>query len=204
MTTTSETQRSTTQPGHDPRPALRAAMDQVETLLHGITAEQAHLPTPCDEYDVARLVDHLQAVVRRIGVVLSGEPFWSVPREVESTDWLVDWAAGRAATEAVLGAEENLRREVTVPWGVVPAAGAAASYIGELTVHAWDLASATGQTGLLDPTLAQAALPAYQDKVPAQPRGGDIPFGPVVPVAPEAGPYETLVAWTGRDPGWPA
>ena len=190
--------------GFDPRKPLAAALDQAGSLIATVQPEQAHLPTPCDEYDVSQLIGHLQAVVRRIGVVLDGKPFWSVPREMESTDWIEDWKAGRAATEAVLADDAILTREVSVPWGTVPGASAAASYIGELSVHSWDLATAIGRLDLLDDSLATAALPAYMDKVPAEPRGPEIPFGPVVEVGEDATPYERLVAWTGRDPRWAA
>jgi len=190
--------------GFDPRPLLTSAMDQAGELIADVRPEQSSLPTPCDDYDVGRLIGHLQAVVRRVGVVLSGQPFWSVPREVDSTDWVADWAAGRAATEAVLADDACLTREVTVPWGTVDGASAAASYIGELSVHAWDLAAALGRTAELDDRLATAALPAYMAKVPAEPRGPEIPFGPVVEVGEDASPYERLVAWTGRDPRWAA
>ena len=190
--------------GFDPRPLLGAALDQAGNLIASVTPEQATLPTPCDDYDVNQLIGHMQAVVRRIGVVLSGQPFWSVPREIESTDWVADWAAGRAATDAVLADDAVLAREVTVPWGTVPGASAAASYIGELSVHSWDLATALGKADVLNDALAIAALPAYMEKVPAEPRGPEIPFGPVVEVRPDATPYERLVAWTGRDPRWAA
>ncbi len=190
--------------GFDPRKPLAAALDQTGSLIDAVQPDQAHLPTPCDEYDVSQLVGHLQAVVRRIGVVLSGRPFWTVPRELESTDWAEDWATGRAETGAVLADDAILTREVTVPWGTVPGANAAASYIGELSVHSWDLATAIGRLDLLDDGLATAALPAYLEKVPAEPRGPAIPFGPVVEVGPDATPYERLVAWTGRDPRWAA
>ncbi len=190
--------------GFDPRKPLAAALDQAGSLIAAVQPDQAHLPTPCDEYDVSQLIGHLQAVVRRIGVVLDGKPFWSVPREMESTDWIEDWKAGRAATEAVLADDAILTREVSVPWGTVPGASAAASYIGELSVHSWDLATAIGRLDLLDDSLATAALPAYMDKVPAEPRGPEIPFGPVVEVGEDATPYERLVAWTGRDPRWAA
>jgi hypothetical protein len=55
---------------------------------------------------------------------------------------------------------------------------------------------------MLNDALATAALPAYMEKVPAEPRGPEIPFGPVVEVGDDATPYERLVAWTGRDPRW--
>lgn len=186
----------------DPRPFLSAALDQVEALLVDLRPDHATLPTPCDKYDVAHLVGHLQAVVRRIGVVLSGQPFWSSPREVESIDWLGEWREGRSATEAVLEDDAVLTREVSVPWGTVTGTAAIGSYVGELTVHAWDLARAIGQSERLDPALAEGVLPAYQAMIPAEPRGEDIPFGPIVHFAKDAGPYERLVAWTGRDPHW--
>jgi uncharacterized protein (TIGR03086 family) len=193
-----------TMTGFDPRPLLGAALDQAGDLIASVRPEQATLPTPCDDYDVNQLIGHMQAVVRRIGVVLSGQPFWSVPRELETTDWIEDWNAGRATTDAVLADDACLSREVTVPWGTVQGASAAASYIGELSVHAWDLAMALGAPEVLNAGLATAALPAYMEKVPAEPRGPEIPFGPVVEVGPNAGPYERLVAWTGRDPRWAA
>ncbi|MFT4288946.1 hypothetical protein [Nocardioides sp.] len=65
----------------DPRPLLAHALDQTEALVTGILPDQRGLPTPCQEYGVAMLVAHLQAVVQRIGAVLAGRPFFSVPRE---------------------------------------------------------------------------------------------------------------------------
>ena len=62
--------------GFDPRKPLAAALDQAGSLIAAVQPDQAHLPTPCDEYDVSQLIGHLQAVVRRIGVVLDGKPFW--------------------------------------------------------------------------------------------------------------------------------
>lgn len=188
----------------DPRPLLARALDQVGDLIEGTDAAQGALPTPCANFDVAALVGHLLGVVRRIGVVLDGRPFYEAPSHLDSTDWSADWASGRAGTERILADAGNLTRIVTVPWGQESGADVLASYVGELTVHSWDLATATGRTDQLDPELADAALPAYQRKVPAEPRGGQIPFGPVVPVADDADPYAKLVAWTGRDPFWTA
>jgi uncharacterized protein (TIGR03086 family) len=181
--------------GFDPRPLLGAALDQAGDLIASVRPEQATLPTPCDDYDVNQLIGHMQAVVRRIGVVLSGQPFWSVPRELETTNWVADWAAGRAETDAVLADDACLTREVTVPCGTVPGASAAASYIGELSVHSWDLAMAIGKPELLNDALATAALPAYMEKVPAEPRGPEIPSVPWSKSAP------TPIRTRGSSPG---
>ncbi len=92
------------------------------------------------------------------------------------------------------------RRICKLPWGTLPGAGAIAAYTGELTTHSWDLAKATGRTDLLDDSLAEYCLPLVQQFIPADPRGGHVPFGPVVTVAADASAYDKLVAWEGRQP----
>lgn len=189
---------------HDPRPLLTRALDQTGQLIAGTDPAQGSLPTPCADFDVAALIGHLLGVVRRIGVVLDGRPFYEAPSHVDSTNWTADWGTGRAATDRIVADDSALTRMVTVPWGEVSGAGAIGSYVGELTVHGWDLASATSRTDQLDAALATAVLPAYQQMVPAEPRGDQIPFGPVVPITDDAAPYARLVGWTGRDPHWVA
>jgi uncharacterized protein (TIGR03086 family) len=66
--------------------------------------------------------------------------------------------------------------------------------------HGWDLARATGQPAELDPELATWVLAISQRILPPEPRGGELPFGPVVPAPPGTGPYTQLAAWLGRHP----
>lgn len=186
----------------DPRPGLRAAMDQLERVLAATPADRAADPTPCAEYDVEGLVAHLQAVIRRIGAVLAGRSFDVVPHQLASSAWMDDWRASRAESEQVLEDDACLTRDVLVPWGQATGAQAVGAYIGELTVHAWDLARAIGREDLLADALALAALEGYRRQVPAQPRGGPIPFGPVVEAGEGATAYQRLAGWTGRDPLW--
>ncbi|KNX39179.1 TIGR03086 family metal-binding protein [Luteipulveratus halotolerans] len=186
----------------DLRPQLRGALAQVDRLMQVASTDQAHRPTPCADFDVKTLIEHLQGVVRRLATILSGEHFSTAPPQVASTDWAGDWRAGVTALEPLLADDANLDRSVEVPWGRTTGRGAIASYVGEITVHSWDLAAAIGRTDDLDPELATTARQSYVAILPEQPRGGAIPFGPVVPVSEDAGAYERLVAWTGRDPHW--
>ncbi|CCH80370.1 conserved hypothetical protein [Nostocoides japonicum T1-X7] len=199
MDTTATTQTPTTIP--DLRPVLARALDQAGRLVTSTDPSDASRPTPCDEYDVAALVDHLQAVVRRIGAVVRGEPFFSVPREWHSEDWAADWVAGRAGTDSAL-AGADLERVVDVPWGQAPVGAALGMYVSELATHAWDLAVATGRTAGLDDELAAISLTGAMDKLPREGRGPEIPFGPVVDVPQDAPAYDRLVGWNGRDPRW--
>lgn len=185
----------------DLRPLLAHALDQTGALITGTAPEAAGAPTPCAEYDVAGLIGHLQGVVRRIGLVVAQRPLEPMATDWPIADRAAHWESGRAGTDAALAAAD-LEARVKVPWGEVSVAQALGSYVSELAVHGWDLAAATGRVDQLDPALAEAALPAAVAKIPAEPRGGFIPFGPVVPVPDDAPAYDRLLGWTGRDPGW--
>lgn len=91
---------------------------------------------------------------------------------------------------------------MSAPWGTIPGALAIGGYLQEAVTHGWDLAVSTGQPSQAEPELAAAALAAAQKALPAQPRGGEIPFGPVVEPEPYATPTERLVNWTGRPTTW--
>lgn len=191
----------------DPRPLFAAALDQAGTIVAAVKPEQLGLPTPCDDYDVRTLLGHLDAVLRRVGhVARGGHPFEvpSVIEEVGNDSWAARWAVDRAALDLELADDALLGRTLTLPWGQLPGAGAIVAYCGEMTTHGWDLATAIGRTDLLDDSLAEFSAAMARRFVPADPRGGEVPFAPVVPVADNAPPYERLAGWMGRDPTWAA
>jgi len=91
-----------------------------------------------------------------------------------------------------------LDRAVTAPWGRVPGRVAMYGYLSETLVHGWDLAVATGQPAEAPTEIAEASLAAAPRLLPAEPRGGHVPFAPPVQPAPDAGPTERLANWSGR------
>ena len=102
---------------------------------------------------------------------------------------------------------------MALPWIQGNGAEILTSYFSELTVHTWDLATATGQQPDWDDTVITAAL-AAGDFLPAEnrralfeeistPMGLDevaIPFAEAVPIPDNAAAIDRLVAWNGRDP----
>jgi len=82
----------------------------------------------------------------------------------------------------------------------LPGAAAAVAYTTEITLHTWDLAQATGQDPAWDPAVLAPSIAAMRHAVPAEPRGGMVPFGPVVQVGPDASDVDQLVAWYSRQP----
>lgn len=187
----------------DPRPAYAAATDWVRVLLEGVTDDMLRLPTPCDEFDVRALAQHLGAVgLRAVALAevatVEGQPFLADDFSAE---------AYGATRERAIAAWDvaPLDREVTVPWGTVPGFAALGMYVNETLVHGWDLAVATGQPAEFpDDAIAEAALAVAEATLPAQIRGLDeVPFGPVVTPHDGAGPTERLANWNGRSSaGW--
>ncbi len=190
----------------DPRPLLARALDQVGALVDGTDAADLDRPTPCDDWDVRTLLGHLVAVPRRVAHVGDGGSPFDVPSMVDLPDGehAAALKAARAEVDRAWGLDGRsdavLDRMLTVPWGTMPGRAVGFGYIQEFTVHAWDLAVATGRTDELDVGLAETIEPFSRQMVPAETRGGPVPFGPVVEVGADAGPYARLVGWLGRDP----
>ncbi|MFF4294506.1 TIGR03086 family metal-binding protein [Streptomyces vinaceus] len=187
----------------DPRVDLAAAVELAGRTLAAVRPGQYDAPTPCEEFDVRRLSSHLVAVVRRISVIGRGEDPFSVPSfadEIADGDWAAAWEPGAREVARVWADPAVLGRQLRLPIGVLPGAAAAAVYTHELTVHTWDLARATGQSPDWDPALIERVIGVVRGALPAETRGGRIPFAEVVPVDAEAPAIDRLVAWAGRRP----
>lgn len=188
---------------NDPRELFRRATSQLATLIGAVTPDQLADPTPCSEYDVRALLDHIVMGQRRIGFVADGSDFRDMPPTgpVDDGDWPRTYVQACRATERAWADDGRLTAMMTLPFGTLPGAAALAAYVEETATHSWDLAVATGQTDHLDPVLGEAALQIALRAVPAEPRGGPVPFGPVVPVPDDADPYARLAGYLGRTPG---
>ncbi|AQT70833.1 MULTISPECIES: TIGR03086 family metal-binding protein [Streptomyces] len=187
----------------DPRTDLAAAVELAGRTLAAVRPEQYDSPTPCEEFDVRRLSSHLVAVVRRISVIGRGEDPFSVPSfadEIADGAWAAAWGPGAREVAEVWADPGILGRQLRLPIGVLPGAAAAAIYTHELTVHTWDLARATGQDPDWDPALIERVIGVVRRALPAEPRGGRIPFGEAVAVDAGAPAIDRLVAWAGRRP----
>ncbi|KXP12854.1 hypothetical protein AXK57_00975 [Tsukamurella pulmonis] len=181
----------------DPRPAYAAVSAWMQSLLAGVTEDQLGDPTPCDEFDVRTLARHLNAVgMRSVALAevatVEGQPF--LADEYDATTYGALRERALAAWDAT-----PLDREVTVPWGVVPGFAALGMYVNETLVHGWDLAVATGQPAEFpEPAVPEGVLAVVKSVLPADVRGGDMPFGPVVEPREGAGPTERLANWNGH------
>ncbi len=188
-------------PPPDPRPRLERSLRTAAEVMDHLREDNAALPSPCGEWNALDVARHLVAVADRITALGQGRdpnPLPTMAEGLEPADCspALDSATGRAleawADDSVLGAM------VTVPWGRVPGAVAAAIYSAEVLVHTWDLARALGVEPSWSTDDLEAALGDVMRGLPPEPRGGEIPFGPPTEVGTDATAADRLAAWAGR------
>jgi len=196
----------------DPRPMLRDTLDQTRAILTEIEDAQLHLPTPCGDFDVAKVISHMiggidfiaaAAASATSGGAAGGGDAGSVkaaPDAASTAEELL--AAYDAACETAIYEWEDdplLHEQLTLPWAKMSGAQFLELYTVEVMVHAWDVAVSVGQEGKLDDEIAEALLPVAHQMIPAEGRGGDgAPFAPVVEVPGTARAADRLAAYTGR------
>jgi uncharacterized protein (TIGR03086 family) len=184
---------------------LAQALDATGALVAGVRNNQWSNPTPCPQWNVRALVNHLVLGNRRSASTLRGEELSpsSAGRQSPDVDTLGDdpVQAYRDAGAALLTAFSQpgvLEGVFQVPAGRVPGAVMLHLRITELLIHGWDLARATGQTAHLPDDLAEEELAfARSPLAPDVPRTGQ-PFGPVQSVADDAPAIDRLAAYLGR------
>jgi uncharacterized protein (TIGR03086 family) len=183
---------------------LDGAFASTGRIVAKVTPELLGAPTPCDEWDVRSLLNHMTGVVARFGASASRTPPAADPqseRDWVGTDPSAQFEQAAKATLAAWARPGALDGTCLLGSGFeLPArVGANINFLDTL-VHGWDLARALNLDPTLDPALAAAALDIANMVVTDERRGPGKGFGPPVVIAPGASPTDQLVAFTGRQP----
>lgn len=171
--------------GDDVR-VLARALDQTADVLDQVHPEALSEPTPCGDWDVAALADHLVAAPRQFLAMARGEEVdWAAPVEHVTQEW---GPAFRVAGDDLIHQWHEHSADAPVSADMESA---------ELAVHTWDLATAIGfPVDRLDPEVAERGLAFLRANLTADRRGSA--FGPEQPAPAGAGPYEQIAAFAGR------
>lgn len=153
-------------------------------------------------WTVADLVAHLVSEALWVPPLLAGEPVGLIEgRFPDGTDDLLGddpftgWETAADGALAAFAEDDALERTVHLARGPMPAAEYIVEMTTDLTVHAWDLASATRGDTELDGELVTSAL-VYADRLPED--GVPGLFAPPMDVPPSASPQARLLARFGR------
>jgi uncharacterized protein (TIGR03086 family) len=186
-------------------PAFEHAVASTAKIVKGTPAGQMDAPTPCTEWDVRTLLNHVIGTLwlaeglfgdqaPRYPMAPGGLP----PADLAGEDPAAAYAEAAAAALAAAAGDALTRTHVT-PLGEMSGPGLAGFTTLDILVHGWDLARATGQAADLDGRLAAHVL-GFAERALATPESRSGRIGPTVPVAADTPVTERLVAFLGRQP----
>lgn len=183
---------------------------EVKALLSGIEDTMMDARTPCPQYAVADLLDHLMGLSMAFGFAARKEAIPTAPGrkpgpgKVSGANLPEDWRdrLPQRLDDMAAAWRDSKAWEGTTHVGGVTLPGKVAGVVAanELLIHGWDLARATGQEYTGDPATVTAAT----DMLSQGDSKGNEAFGPWVEVPTDASPLERAVGLSGRDPEWTA
>lgn len=184
-------------------PLFDAVLDGLAAVVD-VEDDQLDLPTPCSNFTVRQLRQHVLGWLDFFATALS-DPAATTARPDPEAYTLPD---GTAASDAVRTARDRIRQAIAADAAgqlvVMSAArmagdGVLAMALGEYTIHGWDLATATGQPYSAPDA---AVIPAHEflrGMIAPEYRGPDSGFFDTeVAVADDAPPLDRLLGFAGR------
>jgi len=163
--------------------ALDTGLDQLTALVAAVQPADLDKPTPCTDWQVRDLVDHILHSTAGMTKAARGEQ--------------VDWTAPTPHEDDPAAAFAKRASELR---SVMADAGEAANadwQLAEIATHSWDLATALGRsTADLDPVVAERGLGFMSAQLTDDKRGAA--FQPEQQPPAGADAYQRIAAFAGR------
>ena len=198
-----------TEPGMpDPVEMLRKTTLRVREVVAGVEQSQAQAPTPCSEWDVRSLLNHLIGGLEFTAGSIAGNPPNIRPADADSSyidepDVAVLIEAYHTLLDRVLQSANEpgaLDGIVSTPYfGEMPVSQIFIGTTMDQFIHGWDLAKATGQDTTLDTDLVEFAYGMLSSGFANMGRQAGF-IGPEIAVPDDASPQDKLISYMGRQP----
>lgn len=138
---------------------MLSALDEINAnanrLVSSIEPNQWEAATPCSEWDVRALVNHMTGTTKLFGAsALRTAPDAPPDAEHLGDDPARAFASATAAASAAWRSDGALEGSVSIP-GEMPAVACLGINIIDIGTHTWDLASAIGADHGLSPSAIQ-------------------------------------------------
>jgi uncharacterized protein (TIGR03086 family) len=180
--------------------AINAALDTTATIVGTVPAAAWHEPTPCSEWDVHQVANHLVGGLRIFTGELTGAPAGAD----HDSDWLgtdavAAYLDAAAADRAAWARPDALAGTITIGLGTLPAPLAAVIHLTEVLVHGVDIAVAIGRDDLVDQHQCTGLLSAMQQMGGVDAYRMPGVFGPQAPTTAADPAHRQLLAYLGRE-----
>ena len=183
-----------------------AAGDRFGALVHQVGVDQWTNATPCSEWDVRALVNHVHGEMLWVPELFGGTQIAEVGDRFDGDllgeDPMADWDGSIGPATDVIREDGAMARPVHLSRGETPGATYANELFGDLVIHGWDLAKGIGADDTLDPGWVEML---YQQFAPheREMKAWGI-YGDMVIPPPDADLQTKLLAVLGRRRDWPA
>ncbi len=179
-----------------------AALDHTRGLIVGIGPGQWHDPTPCDDWDVREVVNHIVSgnfwaaelgagkTIEAVGDRLDGDVLGDNP--------VAEYLVSAEMATSVFRAPGAMEVPCAVSYGPVPGAIYCGHRTLDVLIHGWDVAKGTGQDTRLPPDLVEAVIEIVEPQ--AELLVGSGMFASDVTAAAGADRQTYLLAILGREP----
>ncbi len=178
----------------------RRATETFGTYVHAVPDDRWSAPTPCSEWDVRTLVNHLVGENRWAPPLLAGKTIAEVGDRFDG-DLLGDdpkaaWDDSAGEAVAAVQGDGAMERTVHLSFGDFPGREYTLQLFADTLIHGWDLARAIGVDERLDPDLVDACAAWFGGVEDTYRAGGAIAPRPEMPA--DADPQTRLLAMFGR------
>lgn len=182
------------------RELLPVAGAEFTARVHAVPADAWHAPTPCTEWDVRDLVNHVVGEHLWAPHLLRGETVEEVgdryDGDVVGADPVAAWDDAWSASSAAWAAASD-DQDVHLSRGPTPASAYAEEMLSDLVVHGWDLARGAGLDERGDPRAVARVLQTAEAH--AAEWAGSTMFGDRIDVDSDD-PQDRLLGLLGRQP----
>jgi uncharacterized protein (TIGR03086 family) len=179
--------------------AFRRASGGFMERLGRVRAEQWSASTPCSEWDVRALVNHVGGEYMWVTELMAGRTVADVgdkfDGDVLGDDPVARVALAQEAAAAAFDEPDAASRTVQLSFGATPAMDYARQMAVDSVIHSWDLARAIGADESLDPELVDYAYAEMVKSADDWRAGGA--FGPEREASDQS-TQAKLLALTGR------
>ena len=179
----------------------RRALLHTGRIVVGVVPEHLRLPTPCRDWDVRLLLNHIIGGNYMFAEVAAGGRADATGDMDDHTlpDPGTNYVASAEAVLAAWAVPGAMERRCHMPFGDIPAPAAVSIHFLDIVVHGWDLARATGQDTTIEADLAAEALDISHGLLSPELRETGV-FGPEVPISEDNPLHDRLAAFMGRRP----
>src|SRR5690242_8567298 len=187
---------------------LMPAATTLGLLVERIPDDRLGDPTPCPDYTVGDLVEHVGGLALAFTAAANKDlgAYTNSPPQPDAAGLTADWRARIPADLVALAQawqQPDAWTGMTRAGGVdLPGEVGGLVALDEIVLHGWDLAVATGHPFDVRPDLL-GAVHGFVASFGSDPQARGGLFGPIVDVPADAPALDRVLGLAGRDPRWP-